>query len=153
MDSSKKTAVVAAALLAAGALGLGAWAGKGKKKDVVWPAEAIKWADGPAKGVKVAALWGDMSKGGSYGALMKFDAGLMHPLHWHTQSLKIVVVSGTFVHQPEGGTETKLGPGSYLLQVGGEKHVSGCAAGAECEFFMASGDKFDMTTAEAAGKK
>lgn len=118
------------------------------KKDTIWPAEAIKWEEGPAKGVKVANLWGDMKKGGSYGALLKFDAGLMHPMHWHSQTLKIVVISGTFVHQPAGGTETKLGPGSYLLQAGKGKHTSGCAAGAECTFFMTSSDKFDMLMRE-----
>lgn len=40
---------------------------------MVWPAESIKWADGPAKGVKTAELWGGMTKGGPYGALLKFD--------------------------------------------------------------------------------
>jgi len=136
-------------------LGLGAFAGAGKagkatQKDVVWPAEAIAWVDGPAPGAHTAKLWGDMAKGGSYGVLIKFDAGIMHPLHWHTQSLKIVVISGTFVHQPEGGTETRLGPGSYVLQVGGAKHTSGCAAGAECQFLMTSSDKFDMKNVEKA---
>ena len=148
--NAKSMGAAAAALLVISGLALAAGAAKGKKKDVIWPAEAIKWAAGPVKGVSVAALWGDMNKGGPYGALLKFDAGIMHPLHWHSQTLKIVVISGTFVHQPEGGTETKLGPGSYLLQAAAGKHISGCAAGADCEFFMTSGDKFDMTTADAA---
>ena len=122
------------------------------KKDTVWPASAIKWEDGPLKGSKVAKLWGDWMKGGPYGVLVKFDAGLMNPMHKHSQDLKIVVVSGTFVHQPKGGAEAKLGPGSYLMQAGGQYHISGCAAGAECEFFMTSSDKFDMTPAEPAKK-
>jgi len=127
------------------------------KSDVVWPADAVKWEDGPIKGTKVAKLWGDWMKGGPYGVLVKFDAGLMNPLHHHSQSLKTIVVSGTFSFTPEGGTETKLGPGSYLLQAGGKKHVSGCAPGADCVFFMTSADKFDMTmddgSAPAAEKK
>lgn len=122
------------------------------KKDTVWPADAIKWEDGPLKGSHVAKLWGDWMKGGPYGVLVKFDAGLMNPLHKHTRDLKIVVVSGTFVHQPKGGEEARLGPGSYLMQAGGQWHISGCAAGAECEFFMTSSDKFDMTPAEPAKK-
>ena len=122
---------------------------KGAKADVIWPAEAIKWEDGPAKGTHIAKLWGDMTKGGAYGALLKFDAGVMHPLHWHTQDLKLVVLSGTFIHHPEGGTETKLGPGSYLLQTGGKKHVSGSGSDGPCEFFMTSSGKFDMTMAGA----
>ncbi len=146
----KLSFAAAAALSVLGGLALAGAPAKAKKKDVIWPAEAVKWAEGPVKGVRLANLWGDMMKGGPYGTLLKFDAGLMHPLHWHSQTLKIVVLSGTFVHKPEGGTEAKLGPGSYLLQAAGGHHISGCAAGAECEFFMTSGDKFDMTTADAA---
>ncbi len=138
-----KLVAIAAALLGLGAL---AQAAKEAKKDVVWPSDAIKWEKGPAEGTRVAKLWGEMDKG-AYGVLIKFDDGLLHPLHSHTQDLKIVVISGTFVHTPEGGTETKLGPGSYLLQRGGAKHVSGCAKGSECEFMMISGGKFDMTMA------
>lgn len=125
---------------------------KTPKKDVAWPADAIKWEAGPIKGTQVAKLWGDWTKDGPYGVLVKFEAGLMNPLHKHTHDLKIVVLSGTFVHQPEGGAETRLGPGSYLLQAGGRNHVSGCAAGADCEFFMTSPGKFDMIPAAAAKK-
>jgi hypothetical protein len=114
------------------------------KEDIVWPAENVKWEAGPVPGTKVAKLWGDWMKGGPYGVMVKFDAGQMNPLHHHTHALKIVVVSGTFTHKPDGGTETKLGPGSYLLQAAGKKHVSGCAAGAECTFFMTSEGKFDL---------
>ena len=135
------------------AIGLAADAGKAATADTVWPAAAIKWEPGPLPGVKVAKLWGDWTKGGPYGVLVKFDAGVMNPLHKHTQTLKIVVLSGTFVHQPAGGAETKLGPGSYLVQVGGKNHVSGCAAGAECEFFMTSADKFDLIPAKAPAPK
>ncbi len=126
--------------------------GKGDKKDVVWPAESIKWEDGPAKGTHIAKLWGDMEKGGPYGVLVKFDAGVNHPLHWHTHSLRVVVISGTFTHTPEGGTETKLGPGSYILQAGGLKHASGATSDGPCEFFMTGTAKFDMTIAGAEKK-
>ena len=114
------------------------------KKDVVMPADSVKWENGPVPGTHVAKLWGDWMKGGPYGVLVKFDAGIMHPMHHHSHTLKIVVLSGTFVHQPAGGEQTRLGPGSYVMQAGGLNHISGCAAGAECEFFMTSNDKFDL---------
>ena len=142
-------AVASVFVLATSAVTIAAKGGKMVRKDVIWPADNLKWEDGPLKGTHVVKLWGDWMKGGPYGVLIKFDAGLMNPLHKHTQTLKIVVISGTFVHQPEGGAETKLGPGSYLLQAGGKNHVSGCAAGAECEFFMTSADKFDLIVKEA----
>jgi len=114
------------------------------KEDIVWPADAVKWEAGPVAGTKVAKLWGDWMKGGPYGVLVKFDAGQINALHHHTHALKIVIMSGTFTHKTDGGMETKLGPGSYLMQAAGKKHVSGCAAGAECTFFMTSDGKFDM---------
>ena len=117
-------------------------------KEVVWPADQIKWEPGPLPGVHVAKLWGDWMKSGPYGVLVKFDAGHMNDLHKHTQTLKIVVVSGTFVYEPKGGKQSKLGPGSYLVQPGGVWHISGCAAGADCEFFMTSADKFDLIPAK-----
>ena len=144
-------AVVAAILVLS--MSVVALSGKTTKKDVIMQADAVKWEDGPMKGVHVAKLWGDWMKGGPYGVLVKFDAGLMNPLHKHTQSLKIVVSSGTFVHQPAGGAETKLGPGSYLVQAGGQNHISGCAPGADCEFFMTSADKFDLIPAKAPTEK
>ena len=123
------------------------------KDNVIWPADQIKWEDGPVPGTKVAKLWGDWTKAGPYGVLIKFDAGVKHDLHHHTQTLKTVIISGTFTFQPEGGDETRLGPGSYLLQVGGKKHVSGCSAEAECEFFMMSNDKFDMIAEKPKAEK
>jgi quercetin dioxygenase-like cupin family protein len=117
--------------------------GAASSKETVWPADAIKWEKGPAPGTHLAALWGDATKG-AFGVLVKFDGGVMHPMHKHTNTLKIVVISGTFVYQPKGGKETRLGPGSYLVQPGGKWHVSGCAAGAECEFFMTGNGKFDL---------
>lgn len=117
--------------------------------DVVMPADSLKWEDGPAPGTHVAKLWGDWMKGGPYGVFVKFDAGVMHPMHWHTQTLKIAVISGTFIHHGEGGEEVKLGPGSYVLQVGGKHHSSGASADGPCEFFMTSQGKFDMHMIEA----
>lgn len=147
-------------VLAASVLGMAvsvpAYAAKAKKAaaaNVIWPAADIKWEDGPAPGTHIANLWGNYKKGGPYGVLVKFDAGVMHDLHKHTQTLKTVIISGTFVFTPEGGTETKLGPGSYLLQKGGMKHISGCSADSECEFFMTSNDKFDMIFPKKPEKK
>jgi len=143
-------AMVGVFLLGMSVIAMAAPSAKATRKDVIWPADAIKWEPGPLKGVQVAKLWGDWMKGGPYGVFVKFDAGLMNPLHKHTHDLKIAVISGTFVHQPDGGAETRLGPGSYLMQAGGKYHVSGCAAGADCEFFMTSSDKFDLIPAKPA---
>jgi len=126
------------------------------KEDVVWPAESVKWEPGPAPGTKVAKLWGDWSKGGPYGVLVKFDAGKINALHHHTHALKIVILSGTFSHKTDGGPESLLGPGSYLMQAAGKKHVSGCTTAGECTFMVTSDGKFDLiddSKAAASDKK
>jgi hypothetical protein len=145
-----------AALAVATLLSANALAKDKAKDDVVWPAEAVKWEAGPVAGTKVAKLWGDWMKGGPYGVLVKFDGGQINALHHHSHALKIVIISGTFVHKTDGAPETKLGPGSYLMQAAGKKHVSGCASGAECTFVMTSEGKFDMiddSKAAASDKK
>src|SRR5262249_49698078 len=122
---------------------------------VVMPAADVKWADLDPKGapgVKIADQWGDHAKG-AFGAFVKFPAGFAVPLHTHTNDFKIVVISGTFVQAPEGKPEFRLGPGSYLMQPGGNyKHTSACDKASECLFFLQSTGKFDLKPVVAAKK-
>jgi quercetin dioxygenase-like cupin family protein len=106
-----------------------------------------------APGVKNADLWGDHTKG-AFGAISKFPAGWTAPLHTHTHTFKIVVISGTFIHTPEGKPEQRLGPGDYLLQPGGNyRHTTACDKASECVFFIESNGAFDIKPVEAAEKK
>ena len=122
-------------------------------KAVIVPAADLKWADLDPKGapgVKSADVWGDHTKGG-FGGFTKFPAGFTAPLHTHTNGMKIVVISGTFIHTPEGKPEVRLGPGSYLFQPGGNyRHTTSCDKASECLFFIESTGKFDLIPAEAA---
>jgi hypothetical protein len=119
---------------------------KAPRMDTVWAANDLKWEPGPAPGSHIAKLWGDWEKG-AFGVLVKFDAGTVNALHSHSHDLKIVVISGTFVHTPEGGKEVSLPAGSYLRQVGKRNHISGCGGGEACEFFLSSDFAFDMIPA------
>lgn len=119
---------------------------------VIVPAADLKWADldPTAPGVKAADVWGDHTKG-AFGGFTKFPAGFAAPLHTHTNAMKIAVISGTFIHTPEGKPEVRLGPGSYLLQPGGNyRHATACDKASECLFFIQSDGKFDLIPAEAA---
>ncbi len=120
---------------------------------VVMPAGDLKWADldpTGAPGVKIADVWGDHAKG-AFGAFTKFPAGFAAPLHTHTNDFKIVVVSGTFIQVPEGKPEFRLGPGSYLMQPGGNyKHTTSCDKASDCVFFLQSSGKFDLKPVQAA---
>lgn len=132
---------------------------KAAAKAVAWPAADLKWVDmtpGPP-GVKVVDLWGDHTKS-AFGALIKFPAGTVVPLHTHTLEGRIVVVSGTLIHGPEGKPEVKLGAGSYLKQPGGNyRHTTACDKGADCIFFIEASGPFDLQPVEdgktAAPKK
>jgi quercetin dioxygenase-like cupin family protein len=126
----------------------------GAKGAVLMPMADMKWTelDPKAPGVMVAGLWGDHTKG-AYGAMNKFPAGWSAPLHTHTHDMKVVVVSGTWIHTPEGKPEVRLGPGSYLMQPGGSyRHMSACDKASECVIFTESNGAFDMTPVEAAKK-
>jgi anti-sigma factor ChrR (cupin superfamily) len=120
---------------------------------VVMPAGDLKWADldpTGAPGVKIADVWGDHAKG-AFGAFTKFPAGFAAPLHTHTNDFKIVVVSGTFIQVPEGKPEFRLGPGSYLMQPGGNyKHTTSCDKASDCVFFIQSSGKFDLKPVQVA---
>ena len=131
-----------------------AWAQKAMKKDaVIWPAEDIKWVAAPdAPGVMYADLWGHMEKG-AYAAFVKIPAAVKFPLHTHSADLKAVVVSGIFIYTPEGGTEKKLGAGSYMFIPGGLKHTSAVAEGAPCILFQEGSSKFDLKPVGAEKEK
>ena len=107
----------------------GTVAQKKAKEAVVWPANEIKWL-------------------GAYGALIKLPAGMKNPLHSHSSDLKLIVLSGTFLYTPEDGTEQHLGPGSYLFEPEGTRHISGTGDDGPCEVFQESSGKFDFVPAE-----
>jgi anti-sigma factor ChrR (cupin superfamily) len=122
------------------------------RQPVVMPAGDLKWTDldpAGAPGVKVADLWGDHTKG-AFGAYFKLPAGFAVPLHTHTHDMKVVYVSGMYIQAPEGKAEFRLGPGSYLMQPGGNyRHTTSCDKASECLFFVESNGAFDLKLVEA----
>jgi len=107
----------------------------------------LKWTDldpTGAPGVKIANLWGDPAKG-RFGAFFKLPAGFAAPLHTHTHPMKVVIVSGTYVQAPDGAAEFRLGPGSYLMQPGGNyRHTTTCDSASDCVIFVESLGAFDL---------
>jgi anti-sigma factor ChrR (cupin superfamily) len=123
---------------------------------VFLPAVDLKWTDLDPKGapgVKVADLWGDHTKG-AFGGFLKLPAGFSVPLHTHTHDMKVVFLSGTYVQAPEGKPEVHLGPGSYMMQPGGNyRHTTSCDKSSDCVFFVESNGAFDLTVVAAAPAK
>ena len=119
---------------------------------VFMPAGDLKWTDldpNGAPGVKVADLWGNHAKG-AFGAFLKLPAGFAAPLHTHTHAMKVVFLTGTYIQAPEGKAEMRLGPGSYMMQPGGNyRHITSCDKTSDCLFFVESNGAFDLKPVEA----
>jgi hypothetical protein len=121
-------------------------------------ADDLKWTDLDPKGapgVKVATLWGDHTKG-AFGAYFKLPAGFAVPLHTHTNVMRVAFISGTYIQAPEGKAEVRLGPGSYMMQPGGNyRHITSCDNASDCVLFVVGSGKFDLKPVDApkgAGK-
>ena len=114
-------------------------------------ARDLKWTDLDPKGapgVQIADLWGDHAKG-AFGAFLKLPAGFAVPLHTHSHDMKVVFISGTYIQAPEGKSEVRLGPGSYMMQPGGNyRHTPSCDKASECVFFVESDGAFDLKVVE-----
>jgi Domain of unknown function (DUF4437) len=166
MRARNVLAFAVAFILAAAVLAQGSEEAKAKTKHaskaaqpVFMPAGDLKWTDldpNGAPGVKIADLWGNHAKG-AYGAFIKLPAGFIAPLHTHTYEMKVVFVSGTYIQTPEGKSEVRLGPGSYMTQPGGNyRHITACDKASDCLFFVESKGKFDLkpvTDGKAPAKK
>lgn len=114
-------------------------------------AAELKWLDldpENAPGVQLATLWGDPTAG-AFGAFMRLPAGFDSPLHRHTHSMKVVFVSGTYIQEPDGKPVVNLGPGSFMMQPGGDyRHRTRCGTDSDCVFFVESAGAFDMFVLE-----
>jgi hypothetical protein len=111
-------------------------------------AEEVKWDD--VGGPKLGNLTGDYKKG-AYGALMKLPAGFTSPMHSHTGAYEAIEIQGTSSHWMKGedGTKAKkMTPGSYWSMPGKSEHVSSCAAGQDCIFYVWQKTKFDFVPAK-----
>jgi hypothetical protein len=59
--------------------------------------------------------------------------------------MKVVFLSGTYIQAPEGKPEVRLGPGSYMMQPGGNyRHTTSCDPASDCVFFVESNGAFDL---------
>jgi anti-sigma factor ChrR (cupin superfamily) len=123
----------------------------GPEQPVFTPAADVKWTDldpSGAPGVKIADLWGNHAAG-AFGAYLKLPAGFAAPLHTHTHAMKVVFLSGTYIQAPEGKAEVRLGPGSYMMQPGGNyRHTTSCDKSADCVLFVESEGAFDLQPAD-----
>src|SRR5689334_2862529 len=96
--------------------GVGSKAGAHKKVTYI-SASSAEFKPGPMKGVSMAVLRGDPTKG-AYEELTKFDPGYDAGLHTHTNDVWIVGIKGAYLYKDDDG-EKRVGPGDFLYVPGG----------------------------------
>lgn len=87
----------------------------------------IKWQDGPEsmpKGGKMAVLYGDPSKEGTFSIRAKLPAGYMVPPHFHSKDENLTVLSGALYL---GMSDTVDKKAAHTLKAGGFHHLPGKA--------------------------
>lgn len=94
-------------------------------------------------GVSASVVWGDMEKG-PYGAFIKFAPGHRDGLHTHTNSSRLVVLKGAYIHKPEKGGEQRVGSGQFMMIQGGDRHVTESDAREGALFYLESDKGFDL---------
>lgn len=117
------------------------------RKDIVHVDSATATYTEMAPGSSGTTVWGD-EKSGPHSAFTKFVAGTEHPLHTHTNDLRIVVLKGAYVYKPENGKETRVTAGQYLFIPGGARHATGSDAKEGALFYQEADAKFDINFVE-----
>ena len=99
--------------------------------------------------VTATILRGDPRSEASY-ALLKFASGCRVPMHWHTPSEDLVVISGqgTLVMK-DGGPPLKFVPGAYASLPSHHMHEANCTR--TCLLFAMSDGPYDIHYVDAKG--
>ena len=97
---------------------------KGAKSDMHVSSKKGTWGDGPAPGVKMIHVHGDMTKE-AHSTFTKFAPGTDNGWHTHTHDVTLVVLDGAYLYKGEDGKLIRVGPGEDLIVPGGTKHWSG----------------------------
>ncbi len=85
----------------------------------------MKWGDAPPslpKGGKMAVLYGDPSKDGTFSIRAKLPAGYMVPPHFHTKDENLTVLSGALYIGMSDAVDKKT---AHALKAGGFHHLPG----------------------------
>ena len=99
-----------------------------KSINEVVTADNVEWGWlNPLRGDKSPAagkLWGDRTKNGPAGFLVKFNKGFSSPPHIHNITYRGVVIKGLLHNDDEQAAKQWLPAGSYWQQPAGEAHIT-----------------------------
>lgn len=115
-----------------------------KERIISFPASELEWIEIPdSGGIRYANVRGDLAGAAPYEAFVLYPAGKDNPHHYHTRSIRTVVVQGTFFIVVDG-RRTVYPKGSYYELPGHLRHFSGCAEGIDCLLFQYQDNGFDL---------
>jgi beta-alanine degradation protein BauB len=110
----------------------------------ILPVTQMKFFDTGIGPLKAAPGFGDFSKG-AHSTFIKLPAGFATPLHFYTEDLYGVVISGVVANAVDASvTDVPLAPGSYWFQKGKAAHITKCLSATECVVFITQPGKFDF---------
>ncbi len=100
----------------------------GEKDFLEVPPERIVWKDA-GRGVKIAVIYGDLTKPGQYVIRAHFPAGVMSSPHFHEEDRHITVIQGTWHAGKDDSWDpvatVPLKAGSYMFHPAGGVHYDG----------------------------
>jgi quercetin dioxygenase-like cupin family protein len=114
-------AVGVASIASADTMSSGATTGAAMTPTII-TADQLKWT--PCQGLNgcnMAVVWGDPNNktGALYVVRLRLDDGINVPVHWHTDSERVTVLSGTLLfaagHKIDQSKTAALGPGSFVF--------------------------------------
>ena len=113
---------------------------------LVGPAD-IKWEPTARPDSARGSLWGDATKG-PFAYFSRYDGGWQLPLHYHSNQLNGVIVSGTFVIHIAGQDAKELPSGSYFSVPGKTRHTDACLLGPPCVVYFSGDEPLDRVNVD-----
>ena len=115
-------------------------------KTGVQPAPGLNWKGVGLPGVATAVVNGDTAKGPSH-FYLRYNKGLVTPLHYHSPDHYVTTVAGTLVLVVDG-KEHRLAPGSFFALINKAKHVARCEGTEDCVMFIDARGAWDVVAAD-----
>jgi hypothetical protein len=113
---------------------------------LVGPAD-IKWEPTARPDSMRGSLWGDPTKG-AFAYFNRYNGGWQLPLHYHTNQLSGVIISGTFVIHVAGQNSKELPAGAYFSVPGKTRHTDACLPGPSCVVYFSGDEPLDRINVE-----
>ncbi len=107
----------------------------------------VQWAE-IVPGIEFGTLFGDW-QAEAHGKLVRFDAGVVSPMHTHGAGYHAVVIAGTVINPYEGEEDPpRLEPGAYWATPAGAVHATGCVSEEPCLIYAHMDEAWDIEVVE-----